>query len=183
MLNSPSKPMLPEEPEAWDDTMKQLEVAMSKPTLAAAVHDANTVPIRVTCDSSVKILSMVSAIHVIDEAVHAVIDNLASTHDMTRALFGVYGCHATAINNASQQMAKSMHHHIHAAAEVEKQEAAAVKAELQKLHCQVLHNQSKMEPVLNDLARNVQVILAGYKELKQRIDVLETDKLPASPNS
>ena len=181
MLQDVECPLLPESPDSWDETMLKLEEAMAKPTLAQAVHDVNVVPIRVTCDGSAKVLSMVDALHVVDEGVKAVIDNLASTHDMTRSLFALYGCHASAISTASYQMSIAHKAQVDAAAAAEKKELAVQKEELMKLHCQVLNSQAKMQPVVEELARNVKLLVSSYADLKQRVDVLETDKLPASP--
>lgn len=110
--------------------------------------------------------------HEVDEAVTTVIDSLTSTHDMTRALFALYGAHNSA-TTATYQLSQQME--VHVAAATAKEELAQ---QLTKLHAEFLHNQAKMEPVIASLAQNVKVILADYKE---RVDILETVDLPESP--
>ena len=93
--------ILPDSPADWDCTMKEIQVAINdvakeQTAIAEAVCDPTLVPVRVTVNGKATDHSVVNAIETIDEAVGTIVNSLTSTHDMTRALFALYGAHNSA---------------------------------------------------------------------------------------
>lgn len=178
--------ILPDSPADWDCTMKEIQVAINdvakeQAAVAEAVCDPTLVPVRVTCTGKQQELSVVVAIETVDEAVSTIINSLTSTHDMTRALFALYGAHNSAITTATYQLSQQVEVHAAAAHAKEKQELAEQRAELNKLHAQFLHNQAITNARVEELETSIKVILADYKILKERVDTIETVNLPESP--
>jgi hypothetical protein len=178
--------ILPDSPADWDCTMKEIQtaindVAKEQTVVAEAVCDPTLVPVRVTVTGKQQELSVVAAIETVDEAVSTILNSLTSTHDMTRALFALYGAHNSAITTATYQLSQQMEVHAAAVHAKEKEELAEQRAELNKLHAQFLHNQAITNARVEELETSIKVILADYKILKERVDAIETVNLPESP--